>query len=991
MGYQGVKNKPRAGSSERKQKVNSKPTTPKDGQGAAPAMSVGFPSLGGETIKRAGIGFALLVFGSVVLWGIAYLNGFVALKQFLAEKAGLYNPRDIAQTNIDIALVLWAFGAIAVSEYVKQGGGIITLLFFRPWLDGYTFPTDNLYFVWGIFALAALHLIRAVVGRQKVHIHAALVFFLLFWLSLLLVTPFSYQLDRTLRGLLLWFTYGVLLFLTYNLSQDASTRRLLLGGLLLTVVSEAVFSILHYAYLLPYLRRMIQNPDVLEQFFQTREMTPELARRFNISRAFGSMLFPNALAAFLLLFIPWTYLGAYRTVKILPQAFRESRRAVQAESLLARRYRATAVAFAAWFVSACSIFAMFQFPASYLDVLPFYMATPLSQALTAGLAGVLFAGVFFFVADRVGMTGTQAFAVAAGLSIAAVVQGWALWLTFSRGAWLSLLLSVLCCGLLLYLNRQPSGSSNTLWRIGSRVITCVMVIAFALVLFEHGLNAESTAPTAPATAAKDENQTTAAPSRASSSAGNTTPGKTSSTAKQAKIVEEGVTLKAEDLANPESFRLRLGYWRVARNMFFDNWLTGVGLGCFGIAYGRYQDLDAGDVREAHNGYVQFLAETGIVTGGLFIAFWVWLLYGFWRNLGQRRGKDWQHIGVFAGLLAFLLHSGIDINFSHPTLAMFAFALLGVYFAQPPQGSNWSSVQENWGRVIACLVLGLLLAMFVLSQRIFMHDLLKSRMSFINIGDERVWNERYQIAQLLYEKFEWWRWQKNPRPLDIPVSMLNKFFADPECYRNMGIVYVTEGEGNQLKGRELDPSQPIPPNAVVRLQRPGFIRKYTNEAMLDYISGMSRNDAYFPYTPDTARYIAELYHLLLDSNRYSKIRERYPEFIKQFSYWTDEYVRRSPQNPDGYALMGQSLWLIADLSGEAGDPLFDKALEALRTAQQMAPNRTPYMGLLCYFLRQRADQIEKAGRPGVEALRQEAQALQDRIGEIIAYRHGKGLE
>ncbi len=44
---------------------------------------------------------------------------------------------------------------------------------------------------------------------------------------------------------------------------------------------------------------MIADPRQLLIQFSTPELTPELAHRLNINRAFGSFLFANALAAFL--------------------------------------------------------------------------------------------------------------------------------------------------------------------------------------------------------------------------------------------------------------------------------------------------------------------------------------------------------------------------------------------------------------------------------------------------------------------------------------------------------------------------------------------------------------------------------------------------------------------------------------------------------------------------------------------------------------------
>ena len=43
---------------------------------------------------------------------------------------------------------------------------------------------------------------------------------------------------------------------------------------------EGLFALLHYEFLLPFLREIVHKPSVLQEFFHTDTITPELARRF---------------------------------------------------------------------------------------------------------------------------------------------------------------------------------------------------------------------------------------------------------------------------------------------------------------------------------------------------------------------------------------------------------------------------------------------------------------------------------------------------------------------------------------------------------------------------------------------------------------------------------------------------------------------------------------------------------------------------------------
>jgi putative inorganic carbon (HCO3(-)) transporter len=104
-------------------------------------------------------------------------------------------------------------------------------------------------------------------------------------------------------------------------------------------------------------------------------------------------------------------------------------------------------------------------------------------------------------------------------------------------------------------------------------------------------------------------------------------------------------------------------WQAAIRMIHDRPLLGHGVNTFMANYLDYWVGGERQPRYAHNCYLQVAAETGL-TG---LAAFLWLL-GMWiRRMFravQRIDSDEQIrlLGLLAGLLAFLVHAGIDTNF-----------------------------------------------------------------------------------------------------------------------------------------------------------------------------------------------------------------------------------------------------------------------------------------------------------------------------------------
>ncbi len=113
--------------------------------------------------------------------------------------------------------------------------------------------------------------------------------------------------------------------------------------------------------------------------------------------------------------------------------------------------------------------------------------------------------------------------------------------------------------------------------------------------------------------------------------------------------------------------VRLGYWQGALAMARDHPVGGVGLGTFGDHFPRYRPLLAHPAQDAHNDYLQVLAELGVP--GLLAFLWLWAAY--LRNAlrtpaPQHRTPNTEHrpvVAYAAAVCAFILTTVVMATFS----------------------------------------------------------------------------------------------------------------------------------------------------------------------------------------------------------------------------------------------------------------------------------------------------------------------------------------
>lgn len=140
--------------------------------------------------------------------------------------------------------------------------------------------------------------------------------------------------------------------------------------------------------------------------------------------------------------------------------------------------------------------------------------------------------------------------------------------------------------------------------------------------------------------------------------------------------DSALTRIAETAQSKDPTSSRLEIWATTIEVIKHNPITGAGWGAFGTAYTQFDTLNGRErVEQAHNDYLQIIADAGIVGAILGAGFLFFLFRDGWRRINShdnfRRGVA---VGALAGCFAILVHSVFDFVL-HTTAISLLFLVL----------------------------------------------------------------------------------------------------------------------------------------------------------------------------------------------------------------------------------------------------------------------------------------------------------------------------
>lgn len=781
-----------------------------------------------------------------------------------------------------------AFPKLPPIEELILAAAIGAILFFRPFIDGITFADYNVPFTWASAAIAAFWGVMVLVGRMQVRFLLPVSLLAVFLFVAVATAPFTIQYSTTYRGLINWSGYLLLFCVAANALRSRLSIGIVLGLFVVASMAEAIWAVLQVTYGMPLQRAMImKNPEMANVIFAQGAGTDAMRARLESNRAYGTFLFANALACWLIVGIPLAIASAngfyLRFVETMSDVKRGDKGISTPEERSFALYATIAVGIVLFM--GITIYYLVYFALAYREnanigdhwIRWIFYCTIIPLALTIG------AGVF---ASRFGARAMLLAFAAAFSGLFGIIAVYGLGATYSRGGMIA------CAGALIVLVAMMSRYLRYLLpKAAANAAAMLLAIAAALTLIQHSL-AE------PAAAAREM-----APAPTYDD-----------------IAIEGHNPSMDAMLDPNTALLRLGYWISGVHMFVDNPITGVGLDNFSVAYPRYQILGAGDVRLAHNDYLQTICETGLFGLLAFLAFWAHFIVRNGRSilLEEDRATRWFRAGIYAGVIGFLLHSFVDFNFYNPSLATIPFVFAGITYAMLPGNG---AAEASRGKVVVIALFALIAWTLYAGMRV-------SRV------DEVLQDDFARRTQLgIMDKM-----------LDPPTSSENAAFGafesavasvieDPAVRDSFGKVLIQTGESSY---RYPKPGEQLPPTARRVVQPAQFpaMRKAAMDAIKVRIERCTAADAKFPYDPEMCGYIIQLYDRV---RAYSPDPTERLRASDECIRWAETCVERSPTQFNHYYTLAQTLWSRGEMETTTRQlEYYDRAIAQLKYRTELYP-------------------------------------------------------
>lgn len=139
---------------------------------------------------------------------------------------------------------------------------------------------------------------------------------------------------------------------------------------------------------------------------------------------------------------------------------------------------------------------------------------------------------------------------------------------------------------------------------------------------------------------------------------------------------------ASELETPPETTNRYHIWKVTTKVIADNMPFGSGIGAYPQAYSKFDTLGGYErVEQAHNDYLQILADAGIVgliLGGVFL--FAFFRQGYEGSRVENTFRKGIAIGAFAGCFGILVHSLFDFVLHITAVSVMFITLLAMLVA-----------------------------------------------------------------------------------------------------------------------------------------------------------------------------------------------------------------------------------------------------------------------------------------------------------------------
>jgi O-antigen ligase len=160
-------------------------------------------------------------------------------------------------------------------------------------------------------------------------------------------------------------------------------------------------------------------------------------------------------------------------------------------------------------------------------------------------------------------------------------------------------------------------------------------------------------------------------------------------------------LSGEAEAGRDTLQKSRGFiWQGTLKMIAAQPVLGVGFGAYETAYPQYSQHDSGvfPIGQAHNDYLQILADCGVVGGLLALWFIALLARAVWHGLQHQDARlAALSLGAGGGLCALLIHSLFDFNLQLPSnalLFLWLAALVSVLGVPSPASKSLTPVKTG---------------------------------------------------------------------------------------------------------------------------------------------------------------------------------------------------------------------------------------------------------------------------------------------------------